>query len=79
MIILFVIIMLTEAEQEVLQMISKRHLVRKSEIISFFDGTDAVAAARGLVEKGLLQVVIPIGEKCFAITQKGMRFSEGKI
>lgn len=71
--------MLTEAEQKVLQTISKRHLVRRSELASFFDGMDAIAAAKGLVDRGLLQVVSPIGESCFAITQKGLRFAEGKV
>lgn len=70
--------MLTEAEQDVLEVISKKHIIRKSELVSF-DGADAVAAAKGLVEKGLLQTISPIGENCFAITQKGMRFSEGRV
>lgn len=69
--------MLTESEQKVLEAVSKRHIIRKSDL-SAMDG-DSMAAARGLVDKGLLQVVTPIGESCFAITQKGQRFAEGKV
>ncbi len=69
--------MLTEAEQKVLDATRKRHIIRKGEL-SAMDG-DAVAAAKGLVDKGLLQVVTPIGESCYAITQKGQRFAEGKV
>lgn len=53
--------------------------MRRSELDFLLEEGDVVAAAKGLVEKGLLQTVTPIGESCFAITQKGMRFAEGKV
>ena len=71
--------MLTEAEQKVLETVRRKHIIRKSELDSIFMEGDAVAAAKGLVDKGLLQVVAPIGENCYAITQKGQRFAEGKV
>ncbi|TRZ54281.1 hypothetical protein D4Q76_02605 [archaeon] len=69
--------MLTEAEQKVLEAVRKRHIIRKSELGRIVE--DALASAKGLVNKGLLQVVAPIGENCYAITQKGQRFAEGKV
>lgn len=71
--------MLTELEQRVLEAICSRHIMRRSELDFLLEEGDVVAAAKGLVEKGLLQVVTPIGESCFAITQKGQRFAEGKV
>ncbi len=73
-----VILMLTEAEQKVLEAVRRRHIIRKSELDSL-SVEDALASAKGLVNKGLLQTVSPIGESCFAITQKGQRFAEGKV
>ncbi len=70
--------MLTEIEQRVLEAVRGRHIMRRSEL-SWIGNGDVVAAAKSLVEKGLLQTVAPIGESCFAITQKGMRFAEGKV
>ncbi len=70
--------MLTEAEQKVLEAVRKRHIIRKSELDSL-SVEDAIASAKGLVDKGLLQTVSPIGENCYAITQKGQRFAEGRI
>lgn len=69
--------MLTDAETKVLEAVRKRHIVRKSELERIVE--DALASAKGLVDKGLLQVVAPIGESCYAITQKGQRFAEGKV
>lgn len=69
--------MLTDAEQKLLQAIRRRHIIRKNEL-AIMEG-DASAAARSLVDKGLLQVVSPLGESCYAITQKGLRFAEGKV
>lgn len=70
--------MLTDAEQRVLDAVRKRHIIRKSELDSL-SVEDALASAKGLVDKGLLQTISPIGESCFAITQKGMRFAEGRV
>lgn len=71
--------MLTEAEQKVLEIVCMKHLVTKRELDSLLKNGDAIAAAKGLVGKGLLQSVMPIGETCFAATQKGLRFAEGKV
>lgn len=71
--------MLTELEQKVLEAICSRHIMRRGELDFLLEEGDVVAAAKGLVEKGLLQAVTPIGESCFAITQKGQRFAEGRV
>lgn len=71
--------MLTEAEQKVLETVRRKHIIRKSELDLIPIEADALAAAKVLVDKGLLQAVAPIGESCYAITQKGQRFAEGKV
>ncbi len=68
--------MLTETEQKVLEMLEKKHIVRRSELsgngISF-------AAAVSLADKGFAQVISPLGETSFTITQKGIRFLNSNI
>lgn len=75
--------MLTELEQKILEIVSQRLLVRRSELAALSSKEDgpngALAAAKSLADKGLLQAVTPLGETSFTITQKGMRFSRGKI
>lgn len=66
-------------EIQVLEEINKRMVVKKEELMGFLDGKvdnpKAVLAAvvRSLSEKGLITSVSPVGESCYAITQKGMR------
>lgn len=66
--------MLTEAEQKVLEMLGKNHLVRRSELTG--NGA-SFAAAMALIDKGFARVVCPLGETSFTITQKGIRFLNG--
>jgi hypothetical protein len=66
-------------EKKVLEEITKRMVVKKEELIDFLDGKvddpHAVLASviMSLSEKGLITSVSPVGESCYAVTQKGMR------
>jgi len=66
-------------ERQVLEEMVKRLVMKKEELIGFLDGKvddpRAVSSAviRSLSEKGLITSVSPVGESCYAVTQKGMR------
>ena len=66
-------------EKEVLLEISKKMVISKAELLSFLESkTDKPASAlenvvRSLNSRGLITYVSPIGQSCYAITQKGMR------
>lgn len=70
-------------EREILEEISKKMVVKKEELVSFLVNkvenpsvmVDAVTKA--LIDRGLITYVSPIGETCYAITQKGMRETRG--
>jgi chromosome segregation and condensation protein ScpB len=64
--------MLNETERKILQVFAKRHVIRRSELKSVFDG-NATGILNSLIEKGLIVEVTPIGERAFAITQKGLK------
>jgi predicted transcriptional regulator len=66
-------------EREVLEEINKRMVVNKEELIRFLENKvenpPAVvnSVTKALFDKGLITYVNPIGQSCYAITQKGMR------
>lgn len=66
-------------EKEILEEISKRMVVKKEELVIFLsnkvENPSAMvsAVAKALIDRGLITYVSPIGETCYAITQKGMR------
>ncbi len=66
-------------EKEVLIEISKKMVVSKAELIAFLEGkienpiSMIENVVRNLSNKGLIIYVSPIGQSCYAITQKGMR------
>ena len=66
-------------EKQVLEEMNKRLVVKKEELMEFLNGKvdnpGAVLAAvvRSLSEKGFITSVSPVGESCYAVTQKGMR------
>jgi hypothetical protein len=66
-------------ERQVLEEMVKRLVMKKEELIGFLDGkvddlgAVSVAVIRSLSEKGLITSVSPVGESCYAVTQKGMR------
>ncbi len=67
--------MLDENEKKALKLFAERHVMRKSEFQSFFQGNGSVILA-SLLEKGLVTKVPPIGETAYAITRKGMKMAE---
>jgi ribosomal protein S25 len=66
-------------EKEVLLEISKKLVVSKVELVSFLESKieNPVSVVENIVRdlnnKGLITYVSPIGQSCYAITQKGMR------
>lgn len=66
-------------EKEVLLEISKKLVISKAELVAFLESkTDNTVPTlekiiRSLSDKGLIIYVSPIGQSCYAITQKGMR------
>lgn len=59
-------------EQRLLDIVRERHLVRRSEIIKSFKDPDAMKVAISLESKGLIQIISPMGETFFIITEKGL-------
>jgi hypothetical protein len=65
-------------EKELLKEIAKRMVVKKEELVEFvksIGGNPNVLAkvAQSLYTQGLIIYVTPIGQTCYAITQRGMR------
>jgi predicted transcriptional regulator len=66
-------------EKQILEEITKKMVVKKEELVDFLDGkvedprAVLTAVIRSLTEKGLITSVSPVGESCYAVTQKGMR------
>lgn len=67
------------SEQKFLDIISKRHLLSKTELMQMkeLDGK-GVEAANSLVAKGMLKILHPLGETSYAITLKGLKFLKGE-
>ncbi len=71
--------MLADSEQKLLDIISKHHLVRKTEILQMKElGGEGMEAANALVSKGMIKIVHPVGETSFAITLRGLKFLKGE-
>jgi len=65
-------------EKELLKEIAKRMVVKKEELVEFvksIGGNPNVLAkvTQSLYTQGLIIYVTPIGQTCYAITQRGMR------
>lgn len=66
-------------EKEVLIEISKKLVISKAELVAFLENkidnpiSTLENIVRSLSGKGLIIYVSPIGQSCYAITQKGMR------
>lgn len=70
--------MLTNGELSILQSIAKKSLIKKSELLKISNGAESSAVEKSLEflkDNGLIDIVTPMGETSFAITQKGMRFA----
>jgi len=65
--------------KELLEEILRRKVVTKAELISFLENkvenpsSEVMSIMKALISEGLITIVSPIGENCYAITQKGMR------
>jgi hypothetical protein len=66
-------------EKEVLEEIIKRMVVKKEELVEFLENKIENPSAvvnsitKALFDRGLITYVSPLGQNCYAITQKGMR------
>ena len=66
-------------EREILEEIARRLVVEKEELVEFLGKkvknplSVVERITKNLNDKGLITYVSPIGQSCYAITQKGMR------
>lgn len=66
-------------ERKVLEELVKNLVMKKDELVRFLDGkvdnpeSSLEMVMKNLIAKQLVTYVSPIGESCFAVTQKGMR------
>lgn len=72
--------MLNPSEEKILRRIAKTELVTKHELRDLFEtnpessGSIIDLATGGLLGKGLITRMNPIGSTCFVITQKGKKY-----
>ena len=67
----------SEEERAVLDIINKRGLIRKSELVSILSSTGyngSFAVVHTLIDKGLVATLTPLGEASYAVTKIGMQF-----
>ena len=74
--------MIPNEQMMILQMINKRQLMRRSELMRL--SREAINSPieehlEKLKDGGYIDILSPLGETSFAITQKGMRVLNGKI
>ena len=66
-------------QRQILEEIAKRMVMKKEELISFLGdkvenpSSYVQIVTKALSEQGLITYVSPLGQSCYAITQKGMR------
>lgn len=66
-------------QRQILEEIAKRMVMKKEELVSFLGdkvenpSSYVQAVTKALSEQGLITYVSPLGQSCYAITQKGMR------
>ena len=66
-------------QKQILEQIAIRQVVKKEELVSFLENkvenpsSYVQAVTKALIELGLITNVSPLGQSCYAITQKGMR------
>ena len=68
--------MLSNQEMSILQIVSQKLLVKKTELLNTVKGPDdttVIASIERLKSSGLIDILSPMGETSFAITQKGMK------
>ncbi|MBR9682207.1 MAG: hypothetical protein GOV02_00885 [Candidatus Aenigmarchaeota archaeon] len=68
---------ITGEEREILNIISTRGLIRKSELASTLNNNGLSASfgtVNTLVDKGMVATLSPLGELSYALTRSGMQF-----
>ena len=73
---------ITDEEREILNMISNRGLIRKSELISVLNSNGlnaSFAMINTLIDKRLVTPLSPLGEVSYAVTKIGMQFLRDQI
>ena len=66
-------------QKQVLEEIAKRMVMKKEELVSFLGdkvenpSSYVQSVTKALSDQGLITYVTPLGQSCYAITQKGMR------
>lgn len=73
--------MISQDQISILQIISRKLLVKKSELSSipgFRENGSLDSAIQSLKGNGLIDILTPMGETSFAITQKGIRLLSEK-
>ena len=72
--------MISQEEKAILKIISKRLLVKKSELLKLskeMGNGDLNKSLEFLKDGGYIDILSPLGETSLAITQKGMRILNG--
>ena len=68
---------ITDEEREILNIISTRGLIRKSELASILNNNGlnaSLGTVNTLVDKGMVATLSPLGELSYALTRTGMQF-----
>ena len=67
--------MIAKEETIILQIINEKKLIRKSELEKLIKDVEGVSPAmvNGLIEKGLVSDLSPLGETSFILTQEGIK------
>jgi hypothetical protein len=66
-------------QRQILEEIAKKMVVKKEELVSFLENkvenpsSYVQTVVKALSGQGLIVYVTPLGQSCYAITQKGMR------
>ncbi|MBS3055306.1 MAG: hypothetical protein J4452_02320 [Candidatus Aenigmarchaeota archaeon] len=66
-------------QRQILEEIAKRMVMKKEELVSFLGdkvenpSSYVQSVTKALSDQGLITYVSPLGQGCYAITQKGMR------
>jgi len=72
--------MLTKEELTLLQIVSKKKLVRRSELKKMLETIEGVSLSLvdNLIERGFLSNISPLGESSFIITAEGIKALKGE-
>ncbi len=70
---------LEEGERKALDLISKKNLIKKSELAKLLDADNiGFMVVERLLEKKLITKISPLGEGMFALTSEGIKVLKSK-